>query len=294
MDGRRQLRKDQVELPRPIAELLKGKVSVGRLFELVNEFAVEKRKRDLVIERAQVAIKQVYDGFTPEERVRFFAMLYDQFSDRYDEHMGIETRHYQAIEAVMQYAAPFLRMPMVDLTAGTGEPMKYAMGIIERSERKRELKIVEPLMAPVQDSDEVAINEISERMLAKAWAKLGKKVAHLNGSAYDFSLKGFRTVLCSQTFHLIKDEDKPRLVRAIHHALVPGGVAVVMEEDPFRISPTAPIESVALFIRAIAMPVSPQHLIGYFTANGFTKLQERAVAPIDEFHSMRLHLFEKR
>jgi hypothetical protein len=152
------------------------------------------------------------------------------------------------------------------------------------------------MMAPEQEFSvsRVHINEVSPKMLEKAWAKLGKKVGHTNLSAYDFSIRGYRTAICSQTFHLISDEDKPRMVRAIRDALVPGGVAVVIEEDPFRISPTAPIETVALFIRAVARPLKHHgDLDAYFINDGFTKLEERAVSPIDSEHSMRLHLFMK-
>ncbi|MFH1785938.1 MAG: class I SAM-dependent methyltransferase [Candidatus Micrarchaeota archaeon] len=294
--GGRRVQRQQERLPRPILELLAADprtVSVPNLFRLVNEFAVEKRKRDIVIEKAQAAIKQIYDSFNLAQRVRFFAMLYDQFSDRYDQHMGIETRHYQAIRTVLQYAAPFLRTPIVDLTAGTGEPMRYVQEILERSRIMRAAGIDHALLAPEQEIQPVHINEVSPKMLEKAREKLGIDIRHTNMSAYDFSIGGFRTVVCSQTFHLISNDDKPRMVRAIKDALVTGGIAVVIEEDPFRISPVLPLD-IALFLDAIVRPLKhPGELIGHFITNGFTKLEERAVAPIDEFHSMRLHLFVK-
>lgn len=280
-----------------IGELLQSSpmtVSVEFLFRAVNEFVIVKRKQDEVIARAQRAIKEVYDHFSPAQRVFFFAMLYDQFSENYDRHMGVETRHYQAIRNVMDFAAPFLQPPIVDLTAGTGEPLRYALEIMKRSDRMRKAGI-SGLMAPVSERRIWVANEISPKMLAKAREKLGGDARYVNGSAYDFQVDGYNTVLVSQTFHLINFDDKPRLVRAIRDSLAVGGVAIVMEEDPFRISPTPAIDAVSLFIRAVAEPMRTHgDLIGLFITEGFVKLETRAVAPIDEFHAMRLHLFERR
>ncbi len=277
----------------PLIENARPSVSAEELFVRVNEFAIEKRKHRKTIEEAQAAINRIYNSFPPSERVHFFSMLYDRFAERYDEHMGVETRHYQAIERVMQYASPFIYCPILDITAGTGEPLKYAMDILELGKKMRGLGLRTPVRE--QASSLIVANEISQKMLEKARAKL-EGVQFIGHSAYELpdTYRGrFATVICSQTFHLIADEDKPRLVRSIRDSLVPGGIAVVIEEDPFRISQTAPIEAVSLFLRAIVRPVKTRTLIGYFEASGFVKLEERAVAPIDSEHAMRLHLFRK-
>ena len=104
----------------------------------------------------------------------------------------------------------------------------------------------------------------------------------------------FKTALCSQTFHLIADKDKTRLVKSLHKALEPGGIAVVIEEDPFVVSSTPYIEGVSIFISSVAAPIRHvEDFIGLFESMDFQKLEARAVWPIDEKHSMRLHLFQK-
>ncbi|MFN7990938.1 MAG: hypothetical protein U0R44_02145 [Candidatus Micrarchaeia archaeon] len=92
-------------------------------------------------------------------------MLYDRFAERYDEHMGVETRHYQAIRRVLGYATPYLKFPILDITAGTGEPLTYALEMIERAIASHEFE------GPVKR--EAFANEISPRMLGKARRKLG-------------------------------------------------------------------------------------------------------------------------
>ncbi|MFH1520201.1 MAG: class I SAM-dependent methyltransferase [Candidatus Micrarchaeota archaeon] len=282
-----------------IGELLQTeptKISVEFLFKAVNSFVQVKRKQDEVLVRMQSAIKEVYDNFSPAQRVSFFAMLYDQFSENYDRHMGVETRHYQAIRDVMDFAAPFLRPPIIDLTAGTGEPLRYALEIMKRSDRMRKAGIETRLVSPPSERRVLIANEISLKMLAKAKEKLGGDARYINESAYDFPGHYGRgnTVLVSQTFHLIKDEDKPRLVRGVFNSLSPGGIAVVMEEDRFMITPLLP-DAIRLFIGAIAEPLKHHgDLVGAFIANGFAKLENRAVSPIDSEHSMRLHLFQRQ
>ncbi len=237
-------------------------------------------------------IGKIYSSFSLADRVRFFSMLYDAFAERYDEHMGVETNHYGAIKRLMGFADPHLRLPLLDITAGTGEPLRYALERVALGKKMREVSL--PTDMPLQDSGLAIANEISPKMLERARAKLSG-VEFVSHSAYELPFgERFSTVLCSQTFHLIADEDKVRLVRSIHGSLLPGGIAIIIEEDPFRISQTEPIEAVSLFLRAIVRPIKhPGKLIGYFTTNGFVKLEDRAVVPIDSEHVMRLHLFRK-
>ena len=216
-----------------------------------------------------------------------------------------DTGHYQAINQVLWYACPRIRTPLLDITAGTGEPLKYVLGWIEHA---RELRCTIPRMdelisrlphdKSIFDHDcPTYANEISQRMLYIARGKLSNhRVVFTHHSAYDLPedmAGGFNTVLCSQTFHLIPEEDKMRLVKSIHRALADDGIAIVIEEDPFRISPTPQIEPVSLFLRSIVCPVKIRTLIAYFETNGFTPLVETAVAPIDSEHAMHLHMFRK-
>ena len=283
----------------------KGNVSVDILFSLVNELGMERKKHAEALAKAEAAIKEAYNRFTPEQRVEFFARLYDQFAETYDKHMGEETGHFWAMKRVVHYAAPYLKFPMIDITSGTGELLKYVLDLIEASARLKqlaggsELDILFPHLPKRSEGSLVVANEISEKMLQKAREKLKDrdKIRFTTHNAHQLPAhlrSRFNTVLCSQTFHLISDEDKVRLVRSIHNALIPGGIAVVLEEDPFRISPTAPIAPVSLFIRSIASPIKhPSDLIGVFRTNGLSKLEIGAVESIDEHHNMKLHLFQK-
>jgi SAM-dependent methyltransferase len=279
-------------LPDPLEELIsiserEAPIRAEHFFELVNRFAFEKRKHRENLEEQERFIREAYDAFSPPERVRFFSMLYDRFAERYDEHMGIETKHYWAIERVVGYAAPYLKLPIFDPTAGTGEPLLYAARLMPVKGVETDLTYM------------LHANEVSHKMLEKAEGKLAgiPGAGFTDYSAYELPghlKERFRTVLCSQTFHIISDEDKQKMVRSINEALLPGGHAIIIEEDPFRISQTPPIEAVSLFLRSVVRPVKhPGKLIGFFVTNGFTKLEERAVAPIDEHHVMRLHIFSK-
>ena len=277
----------------PLEELAfgdKGLLSVDALFEVTIQFANEKREHHELILKAERAINEIYGRFEESQRVRFLSKLYDKFAERYDIHMGSETGHYRAIKRVLGYAEPYLELPIIDLSAGTGEPMMFALeNMGSKGFRGADNGL----------TYQIHVNEISAKMLGIAECKLGRvpKVGFTDYSALDLPehLKGrFRTVLCSQTFHIISEEDKLRYVSAIREALVTGGHAIVMEEDPFRITPTPSIEPVSLFLRSVVAPIKHRGtLIAYFENNGFTRLEDRAVSPIDAEHSMRLHIFEK-
>lgn len=291
-----------------MAEERKG-VSLTRFFGLVNAFATEKRRHQEGLSQMEEIIRKSYDQFSSDQRTEFFSMLYDAFAERYDEHMGEETGHYEAIRNVLGYACAHVRPPLLDITAGTGEALKYVIEYIEAARIIKGLvgREADPILSrfPVHPDtenglgDSFCANEISPKMLEKARKKLDRHngVAFTQHSAYDLpdELKGqFNTVLCSQTFHLISNEDKLRLVQSIREALTEDGIAVVIEEDPFKISSTPQIEPVSLFIRSVAEPIKRvDALIGMFEVNGFAKMEERAVHHIDQEHVMRLHMFMK-
>lgn len=295
---------------------------------------MQKRSAELVGKLSE-SIRAKYQDFSPEERTKLFARIYDYFAETYDRHMGVETNHYGAINKLLLYAAPQLRLPLIDITAGTGEPLRCALDIIDASTIMGSLRRVEgggtitlptpeeiflfsnpgeaiplPLRRlfmtlPEEQRDTatpahlVYANEISEKMREKAAQKLEgyQKIKFTNHDANDLPchLAGrFRSAMCTQTLHLVSDEDKIRIIKSMHKVLAPGGIALVVEEDPFRISPTAPIERVRLLISSIASPIRNRgDLIGLFKANGFERLEDRAVAPIDEHHVMRVYLFKK-
>jgi SAM-dependent methyltransferase len=273
-------------------------ISVSGLFGAVDAFSQEKRKQRELLMKAEKAIDTIYQSFTPAQRVSFFAMLYDRFSKGYDSHME-ETGHYRAIRRCLQFAMPYLRTPILDITAGTGEPLLYALDFMDVSLGlgRGPLDMLVPRFAPYEASltHSAFANEISERMLGKARMKLaGMGVGFISNNAYELpkELKGkFNTVLCAQTFHLVSDDDKTMLVRSMRDALAPGGIAIVLEEDPFRITQSVYIDSLSLFLRAVVRPVKPDILVGRFEVGGLTKLEDSAISPIDSEHAMRLHIF---
>lgn len=299
--GRKPPNREMLEELIRLAESKKP-VSEENLVGYVQAFGEERSRQREELKLTESYIREVYSCFSPAQRVRFFAMLYDQFAENYDRHMGIETRHYEAIRRTLMFAMPYLRLPIIDLTAGTGEPLKYALEFMDvgRTLTGGALGRFAPPthLFPLELEFPAYANEISSRMMERAKTKLaGKGVGFASGNAFELpgEFRGrFNTVLCSQTFHLISDDDKTLLVRSIRDALTPGGKAVVLEEDPFRITQTEFIEPLSLFLRAIVRPIKyPEKLDVYFTTNGFILIDETASAGIDSEHAMRLHIFTK-
>lgn len=296
---RRDAPRDSGERKAPREPLLETRLSPRALFEVAQQHGAEKKDQLERLKKAEKKILDIYSSFSPEERVEFLSILYDRFAENYDHHMGVETDHYKAIRRVLQFATPYIRPPILDLTAGTGEPLLYALEMMDflAGLQKGPLRAYFPQI-PVPETGLLYLaqaNEISPKMLEIAKEKLAKKtVAFSSYDAYSMprNLRGkFNTVLCSQTFHVISDEDKPRMAKAIMDALAPGGVAIVIEEDPFTISQTESIGAVGMFLRAIVRPIDAVVLAGRIQAVGLTQLDESATAPIDEHHIMRLHLF---
>ncbi len=337
----------------PVIEVIRD--PVGEFNSLSEQYAREERIANRQLEEKENELRARYAAFTPQQRVDAFADLYDTFSGSYDKHMGEDTNHYAAIRKVLSYSIPYLRFPMLDITAGTGEPVKYALEFMAMSralnmivncdktpERLKTLLGKNDLLFELYRSEEdraeipgmlaehmsnmmremmprdftmdlpegrmpwVTVNEISPSMLARAREKLAHfgRIEFISHSAIRIGEdryklpetfeRMFKTVLCSQTFHIMPDLEKIALAKAMYWSLEPGGIAVVMEEDPFYITATSAIDSVALRIRAIASPIeNKSDLIGLFKVTGFKKMETRAVSPIDKYHSMRLHMFYK-
>ncbi|MFH1685374.1 MAG: class I SAM-dependent methyltransferase [Candidatus Micrarchaeota archaeon] len=272
------------------------KLSLGRFFELGLFFAAQKTKQGKEIEERESSILQIYEGFSEAERVRFFSMLYDRFADNYDQHMGEETGHFKAMKTVLEFAGPFIRRPLLDITCGTGELLLHTLRLMEIDGALRKRQIRRSMIGLPTGHDGIIIaNEISGKMLDKAYSKLPDDwVAFTMLNALELPVNWqFKTIFCSQTMHIISEEDKTRLVRSMHRTLSPGGMAIVIEEDPFLISPSSSIEGIELFLRAVAKPISQDSLIGRFEANGFRNTGISATSPIDSKHVMGLHIFEK-
>ncbi|MFH2019776.1 MAG: class I SAM-dependent methyltransferase, partial [archaeon] len=145
----------------------------------------------------------------------------------------------------------------------------------------------------------ICANDLSEKMLAKAKEKLGNgRVFFHNHDACCFpdEWEGkFRTVLLSQTLNLLTEEDKIRLITSVKKVMDDGGKVIVIEEDPFGVTQTDAIQSVAMFIRGVGEPfANPGELIGLFRPLGFTRYPEHAVAEIDGNHNMKVYIFMKK
>ncbi len=285
--------------PRPLIEC-RSKKKITELFDTTLSFAREKREYGETLSDRQGSILQEYDSFSKHERAFFFSLLYDQFAGTYDQHMGLDTGHYGALREVFVFSAQYFKSPVLDITAGTGELLSFALDLadagdsIRSHDMTRAQQIASGLLPDIGTGSVVA-NEISPRMLEIAKSKLEKHdVAFTSYNALGLPANWlFRTVLCSQTMHLLAEPDKKGLVQSIHDVLLPGGHAIVLEEDPFIVSPTASIDGVGLFISAVACPMKTDALLGMFEVNGFTYTEHRAAHQIDSDHLMRLHVFRK-
>jgi ubiquinone/menaquinone biosynthesis C-methylase UbiE len=283
--------------PRPLVEC-GSKLKIEGLVKEAIEFAREDRERGDKLKERERLIVGKYNDFDKHERAYFFSLLYDIFSARYDRHMGVETGHYEAMREVLPFASRYLRAPILDITAGTGELLSFALGLACEGRTLRADEAA-PLAAsrllPNLGEGAVVANEISPLMLEIAERKLERfSVALTSYNALSLPANWkFRTVLCSQTMHLLAEDDKKHFVRSIHDVLIPGGHAVVLEEDPFMVSPSESIDGVGLCIRAVACPMKTDALLGMFEVNGFTYTEHRAAHAIDSEHIMRLHVFKK-
>jgi len=310
--------------------------AVGRLIASVGEFSRYRHARTQELVEFERLLREEYGALNAPQRVEYIAAIYDIFSANYDNHMGVLTNHYLAIKKVLSFAAPYLRFPLIDPTAGTGEIVKSALDLMDGHSVLSKIKSmvayaegkgvglpetdllcgsprafrdrIDDMSVWIPEDEDgfntnraywVYVNEVSPEMARISEAKLSD-YQRINHTSYDglelpAHLKGgFRTALCSQTFHLLPMADKARLARSLYNVLEPGGRAIVIEEDPFRVSPTPSIEPVSMLIRSIAVPVRNKgDLIGLFTNNGFEREEMRAVWPIDEHHSMRLYMFRK-
>lgn len=285
--------------PPPLIEC-KSKERIEKLFK--ESIAVSRQEREQweKLKKRKGNIFAEYKDFSPHERAFFFSLLYDQFAETYDAHMGHETRHFEAMREVLSYAARYLRAPILDITAGTGEMLSYALALAGagNSLRSHDMKPEERvacMLLPEMGHGSVVANEISPKMLEIARRKLRRyDVAYTTYNALGLPENWqFRTVLCSQTMHLLDDKDKKGFVESIHRALAPGGRAIVIEEDPFYVTQSPAIDGVGLFIRAVACPMKTDAMLGMFEVNGFEHLERRAAERIDENHVMRVHIFQK-
>ncbi len=348
--------------------------SVSGMIRSTQRYLEECKKEARKIRPVRKSIKRwLAREWNTQERTEAFAEIYDIFSATIDEHMAQRTGgypgHYGAIRRCLANAKRHLRLPIADLTAGTGEPIRYAIQEIQKTyfavlgfaslypdaslhhddetgvwtkvkkTARKDLDLTEQErmiltllgdsfthdiehMAPADLNEEgtgmeaepfdddghlVLINEVSRLSLEKARSKLKPYERDLgvlfsNRSAYELPKEyygRFRTVLSGQIFHLLREEDRLEMIRAMREMLEIGGMAIVIEEDPFRITNSASISQfIRLYIESFASsPIQDKgDLIGLFTSNGFRlhALSERFSVPIDQFHRMRLYEFEKR
>ncbi|MBU0591263.1 class I SAM-dependent methyltransferase [Candidatus Micrarchaeota archaeon] len=271
-------------LPEPLIEfkrLVGSGCPVSDLFSATEQLGRELKKELEKIGQLERDIRGAYNLMSAPDRAAFLSMIYSRFAENYDRHMGIETGHYQAMRFVLRYAHMVHRFgfPLLDVTAGTGELIRYAMELDN-------------------GNGLICANDLSEKMLAKAKEKLGNgRVFFHNHDACCFpdEWEGkFRTVLLSQTLNLLTDEDKIRLITSVKKVMDDGGKVIVIEEDPFGVTQTDAIQSVAMFIRGVGEPITPSELNAFFVTSGFTRYPEHAVAEIDGNHNMKVYIFTRK
>lgn len=221
-----------------------------------------------------------------KEREERLMKEYDKFSENYDAYMT-ETGHYgairKAITNIVSGDREHFRFPILDLTAGTGVPLKYLLAEIFKKGRKKRAQLIGKKRTGVPL---VWINDISNRMVLKAkelfkgYKRKGLTRANMkltNHSYYDFPelyphLEGkFGTVLVAQTFHVVSE--KNALADVIDWALAPTGAVLLVEEFPWRISYD---EFLLRMIRAAATPLGHKSdMVALF--NGYKNIQKDGI-----------------
>ncbi len=337
-------------VPRPTPPSIRA----GELLRLGMKYARRVLERQGQIEDMRSDFAEKFRAMEPTEREDIYRWVYDTFQQdgKYDRHMQNAEPgylgHYGAIRRTMLLQSRYLRMPMMDLSAGTGEPILYALNTIAlpriigesmaahytaregmRAEDVspaadnvgRIMEEISRLHADIEflfsqlpsrrqpqpidrEGHVVVVNELSQAMLESAKLKLSSNplfpfIEFTNHSAYDMPSRYagvFRTTLCCQTFNLLQPDDKIRMINAIGRSLVPRGIAMVIEEDKFEITPTTDIEDVGFFLSAMSCPIGKDALIASFENNGFRHIRSTAEEPVDSrpLHVMKCHIFLKR
>jgi SAM-dependent methyltransferase len=303
------------------------------------EDAIRTRQREIQDQEAD--FRRLYNQLNASGRADYFRRVYDKFAAVYDYVMS-STGHFGAIREVLPIGRKFLRPPIMDITAGTYEVLRYALELMDMPKDIRVLLnqyriIMENYpQTPIFEGGEhlkrieravesilpefgrgyfnkgadclVWANEISSEMSKKGKEKLkGHEIKHTSFNATELpeELEGkFMTVVCAQTFHLISLADKINLIKSIYRALKPGGYAIIVEEENFRISPNFDIRGVGIPLRAVACPVERKSDF----ISMFTRFEDKDGKPIGfkytgigskmnvdkkPGHTMRSYIFRK-
>jgi SAM-dependent methyltransferase len=301
--GKTEFDTEEKTIPRKKTITSEQRALLDEKFEKISEIETRIRQKKSEIKEMEAELRRDYNKLSANGRADYFRRIYDNFSEVYDYVMK-STGHFAAIREVLQITRKFLKPPILDITAGTYEVLKYALELMNVRKNLQILLNQYKLLlenvpkCPVLESEEYAskieraidsvfpeqtrgyfnkgaeflfwANEISPKM-----ASIGKKktkgfeIKHTSFNATELpeKLEGqFMTVICAQTFHLISKEDKMNLIKSIFRALKPGGYAIIIEEDNFRISPSFDIRGVGIPLRAVACPIDKKSdFISMFT-----------------------------
>ncbi len=223
---------------------------LGKLRELRRKRQAEEEN----IEETRREMRATLTACTPKERDIWLRELYDEFSKKYDCYME-KTGHYDAmrqlisgiIASLMRKSRELVRLPILDLTAGTGAPLEFLLREInKRYKKKSKFRVLD---VKGNKKPLVWVNDLSGGMIAKArerFSRLGLKKIRMSDIGFSkLSFREFKesypglegafgTVLIAQTFHITPD--KEMLAEVAGWALAPGGLVMVFEEFPWRVS----------------------------------------------------------
>jgi len=343
-DAEREFSKEEVtqrRRKRSTEEL--GAMQDHELLATINSEEKELKNLEMQLEQREANIRRMYNSLTEEGREAFWKETYDLFAEKgYKEYME-RSGHNKAIRKTLPVSLEYINFPCLFLAAGDAEIASFVLqlkdmpkdlGILlnqykliqESNPRcpfldaelaKKIRGTIELNFPPAQDriyfnelaEYKVMINDISDKMLAIARENLKayKNVFYGNFSATRLpeELEGrFMTVMVSQFLHLPSMKDKMNIIKSIYRALKPGGVAVIVEEEEFKISKGLSIDKISLRLRAVACPIkNKSELVSMFTRFedrdgtliGFEFMEIGAKWPVDKQpkHVMRSYLFRK-
>lgn len=115
--------------------------------------------------------------------------------------------------------------------------------------------------------------------------------------------KRFRTILCSQTFHVVHDVGAIRrdeaLARFIHHSLADGGKALIFEEFPYKLlanigASSDHLEKVLRLLQTAITPYEGKRSFLSTLERNDLRFVEEIKTPIDNHHKMHGFVFIKR
>ncbi|NYZ76814.1 class I SAM-dependent methyltransferase [Candidatus Micrarchaeota archaeon] len=244
------------------------------------------------VDEQRASIRAFFDRLSYEDQELVFKHVYNVFSEKYDLHME-DTGHYPAIKRLItkEISVHHFRFPILDMSAGTGVPIKYLLLELNRQliTEGRSIEFITPEEQP-SNICPVYVNDLSEKMLDRSKQRMTTefdrelhketeelslivppildsnerlRISYMNHSFRSLQQRHSRlkekigTILVSQTFHIVSPQDKEQLASTIDWALAPGGRVIILEEFAWRARTHSSHQflPVLKFIESIATPL---------------------------------------